>query len=389
MQEDVRVEHGSSVALGNIEGNLSAEKDSRIEAAEGSGGKVTVAGSARFRGDCTVNCDLECKSLKVEKGTLRVAGSLLVHGVIDVENALYVDGSIAAEDVAGGGIIKAGSMKCRIVRVGGTLEVSGTLDAESAKVGGKVIVQSARLADLSAGGRAEIGGGAVQGQIRVGGALSSKSELEFDSITVGGKVELGSAKGRSINVGGRLATTGDLSCEKIKVGGLVDIGGSCAGGTLEVGGETKISGSLSLTGKLGVGGDLQVRDTLTGVDMGVGGWFKAGKAILTGGAWVGGKVETSEGLKAAGIRIASHAECRGPLVGGTVELGKKCRVQDVYGKKVIVGKGAEAVKIVADEIEIHDESTVSQATYTRRLETGKNVTCRNPEKVASLAAFPL
>src|SRR5581483_10445990 len=120
-------------------------------------------------------------------------------------------------------------------RVGGTLEVSGTLDAESAKVGVKVIVQSARLADLSAGGRAEIGGGAVQGQIRVGGALSSKSELEFDSITVGGKVELGSAKGRSINVGGRLATTGDLSCEKIKVGGLVDIGGSCAGGTLEVG----------------------------------------------------------------------------------------------------------------------------------------------------------
>ncbi|AIF83048.1 hypothetical protein NTE_00973 [Candidatus Nitrososphaera evergladensis SR1] len=392
MQQDVRVERGNSATLGRVEGNLKVEKNATIEAADGSNRQVTVAGSARFRGDCTINCDFECRSLKVEKGTLRVAGNLLVHGDVDVENALYVDGSIAAEGgVAGGGIISAGSIKCRVVRVGGTLKVSDTLDAESVKVGGKVIVQKAMLVDLSVGGQAEIGSGAVQGQIRVGGTLLSKSELEFDSITVGGRVELGTAKGRGINVGGRLATTGDLACEKIKVGGIVEVGGNCSGATLEVGGETRVAGSLALTGKLGVGGDLQVKDTMTGADIGVGGRFKAGKAILTGWAWIGGQVETGAGLKAGGgIKIASHAECKGPLVGGMVELGKRCKVQDVYGSKVVAGKGAEAEKIVADEIEIHDGCTVGQTTYTRRLETGRNVTSKSAsEKVASLPAFPL
>ncbi|AIC17016.1 hypothetical protein [Nitrososphaera viennensis] len=391
MQEDVRVERGGSAALGRVEGNLSADKDATIEAADG--GKVTVAGSARFRGDCTVNCDLECRSLRVEKGTLKIAGNLQVHGDADIANALYVDGSIVAADgiIAVGGTVKAGSVKCRIIKVGGTLEVSDTLDAESVKVGRKMVSQRARLVDLNVGGQAEIGSGAVQGQIKVGGTFQSKSELEFDSISVGGKVELGTGMGRSIKVGGRLATTGDLTCEEIKVGGIVEIGGNCSGEILEVGGETKVFGSLVLTGKLGVGGDLQVRDALTGTDMRVGGRFSGSKAMLAGRAWIGGQVETSAGLKAGGeIKISPHAECKGPLVGGTVELGKRCKVQDVYGSKVVVGKGAEAEKIVADEIEIHDDGTVGQATYTRRLETGRNAVCRNPpEKTASLAAFPL
>ncbi|HVX03236.1 MAG TPA: hypothetical protein VHA09_08790 [Nitrososphaera sp.] len=59
------------------------------------------------------------------------------------------------------------------------------------------------------------------------------------------------------------------------------------------------------------------------------------------------------------------------MVGSAVALGKRCRVQDVYGLKVVAGRGAEAEKMVAEKTEIHDGCTIGQVIYTRRLKNSQ------------------
>jgi cytoskeletal protein CcmA (bactofilin family) len=386
--QGVRVDRGGSARLGTVRGDLEAERNAGIEAQDGL--QVTVEGRARFKGDATVGCDFECGSLKAEKGTLRIAGNLVVHGDVNVENALIVDGSVTAGTIGAGGKVKAKSIKCTAFTVGGTIEVSDTLEAESVRVGGRIMASKARIADLNVGGHAEVGRGSIQGRIRVGGTFLSKSELEFGSILVGGRAELGTAKGDRIEIGGRLAARGDVTCRETKIGGMVEIDGNFGGETIEVGGELKVSGSLALTGRLAVGGLLEVHDTFTGKEADIGGGFRGGKAVLAGAAKVDGRVETSAGFKAGAIKIGANGTCRGPLVGGEIELGKRCEAEGVYGSRVVAGKGTNAKEIVAQDVELHDGTVVGRITYTGSLEMKGGATCKSPpEKAASLPAFPL
>jgi len=380
----------TTAKLGVVESDLRAGDHTLIQASEGS--LVLVKGRARCEGSVEVDCDFECESLESRDGIVRVNGNLTVHEDIDVEEALYTRGNVKAHSVEVGGRLSVGiSLETRTADVGGSLEVQGNVEADSIDVGGSFeVLGDVKLKDLDVGGSADVGGGEVTGRIEAGGRFTSRKELKFDRIESGGTVELTGGKGRTIEVGGRLDSHGDLSCEEIEVGGLASVEGNLSGKQAEVGGRISVSGDLALTVRLEIGGVAEIGGYLSGADVEVGGSLRAAKGVLSGTAEIGGRVETKQGLKANRIEIGKGGSCIGDLVGGTVYVGKRAQVQDVYCSELVVEGGSKLGRVFAESVDIGDNCVVGELVYTRELKEGERVVhLKPPQKVESLPPFPL
>lgn len=387
---EAEIPEGSAVKLGRVEGDLRARDHVLIQASSGSG--VIVTGSAEFEGNIEVDCDLECSSLESTDGIVRVNGSLLVRGDIDVEDGLYTKGNLKAQQIDVGGRLSVGiSLEAINADIGGSLEVQGNAEADTVDVGGSLVVLGeSKLSDLDVGGRVELGGGEVTGTADVGGTLSSRKALKFGRIDAGGILDLTGGEGEAIEVGGRLRSKGDLRCQTVEVGGLVEIEGRLIGRRVEVGGRLAVTGDLDLSGRLEVGGIVEVGGALSAADMEVGGNLRATKALVSGGAEVGGRVETIQGLKANRVELGKGATSTGPIVGGTVHLERASRVQDVYCSELFAERGARLGRVYAESAHFEDDCVVESVVYTRELEDGDRVRHQTPpQRTASLPPFPL
>ncbi|MFI5450499.1 MAG: hypothetical protein ACHQ03_12125, partial [Candidatus Bathyarchaeia archaeon] len=203
---DFTVPRKSTVKLGRVEGDLKVGHNATIEASDQN--LVIVSGGVYFEGAATVNCDLECDSLKIgHGGILKINGNLIVRNLLDVEHSVEATGVISAGDIDVGGKIFANSINCKKMRVGGMVEVVESLGAETLDVGGKVeVLGTVKLGDLVVGGAAEIGGGSISGNIRIGGKFEAHSPLEFGDLQVYGHTELpAGCKGRKVSTYGRFS----------------------------------------------------------------------------------------------------------------------------------------------------------------------------------------
>ena len=412
---DVRVERGSTARLERVEGKLRASSGARITAAKGR--LVTVTGGAYFEGNASIDCDFECDSLMVDRGTLKVAGNLTVHNGLDVAHTVNTSGIISAHDIDVGGKMRAKSIACvGAVRVGGLVDVEETLEAGAVEVGGKVAVAGAvKLTDLSVGGKADVGGGAIKGHISVGGVFASTAPLEFGELQVYGRCTLpAGCKGKKLSIFGRLSAEGDLACEHADVRGVTTVRGDLASSDVIVNGKLEVSGSLSTKGMLEVNGSCEVRGELDGGDLRIGGRFKARRARLVNQADISGEVETLQGLKGKSVMIRTGTRCRGALVGESVELGKSGSViadwgtswagqsimmrgigkmtdaEDIYGAEVVLGSHTRCKRIFAERVELGDGCMAEQVIYTQEMrKSGRLFLARPAEKVGKLPPFPL
>jgi cytoskeletal protein CcmA (bactofilin family) len=413
---DVRVERGTTARLEHVEGNLKASRNARISAAKGN--LVRVSGGAYFEGSAEIDCDFECDSLRVDRGRLKVTGNLTVRNDMDVAHSVEVDGAIRARRIDVGGKLLAKAISCeRSVTVGGIVGVAEALEAESVEVGGKVAVSgNVKIKDLGVGGKAEVGGGSISGQVKVGGVFASSGPLQFGEMQVYGKCTLpAGCKGQKISTFGKLSVAGALSCEEIDVGGVTDVQGDCNAGKISVNGRLSIYGSLAVAGTLEANGSGEVGGEVKGTDLRVGGTFRARRVILSNEADIAGELETEQGMKAKSVTIRSGTRCKGPVIGGRVELGmsslaianwraswagqsiqmrfvgRMTDAEDVYGEEVILGRNSRCRKIFAKRVEVADGCTVEQIIYTEELrgENHKVFFNRPPEKVPSLPSFPL
>ena len=153
---DIEVPQGTSVQLERVEGTLKVANHATIRAASG---RLVVTEGAEFYGSALVEGNLECASLRVERsGRLRVTGDLTVESTLDVSNSIEVSGTMKADSVDVGGHIRARSLSCQRMRVGGTAEISESLNADSVGVGGKLEARgTVDIGDLQVGGKSEIG----------------------------------------------------------------------------------------------------------------------------------------------------------------------------------------------------------------------------------------
>jgi cytoskeletal protein CcmA (bactofilin family) len=407
---DVSVSRGASEKLGRVEGRLDVANGATVRAAEGN--LVVVTGEARFAGNATVDCDLECERLTVEHwGKLVVSGDLTVHTRLDVSNAIEVTGTMKAEEVDVGGRVDARSVSCKRMRVGGIARVSESLQAELVDVGGKIEAPgSLDVKELRVGGKAEIGGGAITGTINVGGKFESSSRLDFGELQVYGVGSLAAgSKGRKITASGKLRANGDLECDQIEIAGVADVSGGCRAVRVDVKGKLDVRGSLSASERLDVHGAAEVDGAFDGESLRVSGKFSAEKAVLTKDAEIYGAVDTRQGLKARSVVVRSGTRCTGPIVGESVEVGESgpgvsafllgqrlriqagtSRVENVYASRVVIGAGSRAGRIFAETVDLGSGSDVDEVTYVGELRVADHVKIAHPvRKVDKLKEPPL
>lgn len=407
---DVRVPNGASVKLGKVEGDLFVGSNARVQAEDGR--LVTVTGSAEFSGNATLECELECESLRLERsGRLRTMGDLTVHRGLDVSNSIEVQGSVKAESVDVGGRIVARSISCKRMRVGGTAKVTETLQADSVEVGGKIQARGRlNVKNLQVGGKAELGGGAVTGTINIGGKFEASSSLEFGELRIYGIGSLAAASnGRKIVASGKLDAKGDLQCDEIDISGVASVAGDCRAVRVEVNGKLDVSGSLTASERLDVHGSAGVSKILSGGTLRVGGRLSAERAIFTGDAKLFGSLETRSGLKANSVVVSGGTRCDGPIVAGKVDVGESgprlstrvwgqrirvqagtSQVEDVYASELVIGPGSRARRLYAESIEIGSGCDVDEVNYVRKLKVADHVKIIHPvKKVDRLREPPL
>jgi cytoskeletal protein CcmA (bactofilin family) len=405
---DIEVPKGGRVVLGAVDGNLTAGKSVRIEAAPG--GAVVVAGDATFAGDATLIGEFRCRRFLAKGGRIRAEGAVraseeftaedsaveirgaLESPQVEVERELrlHADSRVGRLDV-GGTLDADGALEGSRLHVGGRVRIAGRTMADELSVGGRAALGVVDLSRFDVGGVGEVGGGTIRDQIHVGGKFSSTAPLVFGRLEVGGTVSLaGGSKGGSIEVGGVIRVSGDLTFDDLEVGGIAEIAGNATGRKVEVGGQFRVDGNLALAEGIEVGGRGTVGGDVTGRDLEVGGEFRARKAVLTGRAEVAGAIRTELGLRALSVEVRRKSHVRGPLVADRVVLGRGSEAELVFGGFVEVGADARVLRIVADEVELGPGATVGRVEYVRTLKVGRGAsTDEPPVQIATRPAPPV
>lgn len=393
----VNVPQGTNVNLELVEGDLSVGNNATITSERG---KVVVTGETTFHGSASVDCGLESENLRVERsGRLRVNGDLSVKMSLDVSNSVEVSGTLKAESIDVGGRVKAGSVSCQKMRVGGTAEVLHLLRAELVEIGGKLDAHGpVESKELRVGGKAKVGGGTVSGIVDVGGRFESSSRLDFNELRVHGVGSLGAdSRGKKVSISGKFDSRGPLQCDQLDISGVASVAGDCSASSVNVNGKLDISGSLAASDHLAVQGMANVRGVYTGSSVRVRGGLSAEEAVLTGAADVSGEVRTSKGLKAKSIVIRTGTRCSGPIIGEEVDVGSSgpgvsahfwgqrirlqlgtSQVEDVYASRVVVGPGSRARRVFGEVVELGSGCDIEEVAYVKGIKVGDHVKIARP-----------
>ncbi len=412
---DQLVDSNSSARLGHVEGDLRVGRDAVITAE--SGGKVLVTGGAFFEGPVRIDCDFECKSMRVEGrgfgpgGDVVVKGDLTIRGDADLDASVEVEGDVMAERLDVGGHLESGSITSEAVRVGGHLTTKGTLKSGDVDVGGHAkVMGEVDIANLRVGGHAEIGGGTIRGEIRVRGHFDSTKKLTYGTITVFGKIKLPTeSKGERLTALGKVELEGDTSCKVMEVNGVAKVNGDCSTESVKINGKLAVAGSLKVAQKLEVFGTAEMKGKAECGALAVGGRLVSDSVTSGDEASVEGQVWTARGLRAKSVQVGSGSRVNGPIVGDTVEIGKgidfggfwanatdwssmgrMTRVDDVYGKEVRISRYSRAKRVYAEVVKMQGGSIADEVNYTRVADVPAGVHLEKPAKrVARLPDAPL
>src|SRR5215472_4659243 len=144
---DVSVPKGTTVKLGQVEGDLKVGEHARIEAETAA---VNISGRVVCMGDADFVCGVSCIEFSANEswgwgGKISIRGDLKCAGKVDVSDGqLVVDGSLEASRVSVDKVLRVGKdAKAEDFDVGGVLEVGGTISGKKVDVGGQFKVHGA------------------------------------------------------------------------------------------------------------------------------------------------------------------------------------------------------------------------------------------------------
>ena len=414
---DATVATGSTARLGKIEGDLKVGSNAKILAE--SGNRVVVTGGAYFDGPVNIACDFECGQMRVAgkgfgpgpaHGDVKVTGSLLVQGELEIDASAEVNGNITAERVDIGGHLKSKSITSKRVRIGGHMETDGTLEAEDVDVGGHMQVDGqVNIANLRVGGHTDIGGGNIREAIQVRGHFRTRGKLSYGDFHVFGHLTLpAGSRGRRLRALGKVELEGDGYCKTMEVNGVARASGNLEAESLKVNGKLEVEGVLKVEDKLEVFGSMETTNEVECGALAVGGRLVAAEVASSGRADLGGEVETDRGLKAKEIAVGTGSRVKGPLIGDVVEVGKgldlggfwaqvsnwrsigrTTKVDDVYGMDVRIDRYSQAKNVYAETVRMQSGSMAVEVLYTREADVSDGVHLERPlRKVEMLPGFP-
>ena len=403
----MKISSRSSVELSNAEEDLILGADVRITCI-GAASALIVKGEIVCEGEAVFLGNVECEDFEASDGTINIEGSLKCKDLnvkrnaelrastdiqaddVEVDRALYVGGTIFANEIEVGGKFETTSVHADSVSVGGVFAAKGDVEVKEIEVGGKLeIIGKISSHELSVGGKAALhGGGAVSGEIEVGGVLTVEAPLEFGNLEVGGTAGLrGSAKGKDIDIGGTIDVDGDLSFEDMDVVGLANIKGSATGTSIDIGGRLVIRNSLRLSGDLDIGGSIEIGGKAEVGNADIGGEFRA-DCLVVRDLDLGGGAKTDKGIFASGdVRVGHRSKVKGWIrAQKEIELDSRSEVESVAAPKVSIDDHCRVVNAYAEEIEIGDRVEISEEVlYIRSINLGDNVRFAfQPQKVSSI-----
>ena len=412
---DLVVKEGTTARVGAVDGNLSVGKNARITSESGT--KVVVSGAVTLAGGVSIDCNFECKSMKLEgrgwgpAGDVRVRGDLIVHESANLDASVRVDGKVRAGDLDVAGHLRSGSLASKRLRVGGHLTTEGSLRAEEVDVGGHMTVaEEVRIAGLRVGGHAEIGGGEISGEIRVRGHFTTTKKLVYGQVQVYGHLRLpAGSSGAKLVAHGKVEFEGDAMCRVIEIDGAGSVRGSCNADSVKINGTLGASGPLRVSDQLEVYGTAQVRGELECGSLSVGGKLAANSVTSAGRADIAGEVWTSRGLKAQELRVGTGSRVNGPMVGETVEIGagvdlggfwasmanlrsmgRMTKVDDVWGKEVRIARYSQAKRVYGEVVRMKSGSVAEEVNYTREVDVPTSAHLESgPKKIDRIPDPPL
>jgi hypothetical protein len=101
-------------------------------------------------------------------------------------------------------------------------------------------------------------------------------------------------------------------------------------------------------------------------------------------------VRTQGGLKARRIEVGKRSTVVGPLIGDSIELGRKARAEDLYGGTIEIDERAQVRRVYGERIRLGDGVRVEELWYTGDLRVdGEAEFTRPPQKVSQLPDRPL
>ena len=400
--------------LGRVEGDLSVGRNSTIRPE--SGGKVIVTGEARFEGGTSIECDFECRSMRLEGkgfgpgGDVKINGGLMVTESADIDASMSVSGPVEAGDLDVGGHFRSGQAKTNRLRVGGHLETHGRLEAEEVDVGGHMtVLGEVKIGNLRVGGHAKIGGGSVDGDIRVRGHFSTSKKLSFGRLEVYGSMALASeSAGERLSALGKVEFEGDFSCRELEVTGTVKARGVLTAETINLKGNLTGAGNLLVSKGLQVWGAADVAGTLTCEILTVGGKLVAERISATKRVDIAGEVRTHSGLKSPTVVVAKGSKISGPIyaesadIGGEGDLGsvwgvpwwrgatgRPTTVEGVHGGHVTIRLRSRAGAVSGSTVQLEDGATAEEILFTDQVKLAdKYFLTKPPRKVEELPDPP-
>jgi len=406
------VRAGTRAKLGTVDGDLGVGRNAIISAEFGR--KVAVTGDAHFEGPVTINCDFECKTMRVEGrgfgpgGDVVINGNLTVQEGADIDASATVKGTVHAAVMDVGGHLTSESLSTKRLRVGGHLKAKGKLEAEEVDVGGHMtIVDEVAITNLRVGGHAEVGGGHISGETRVRGHLSTTRKLSFGRLQVFGNMVLpAGSSGDSLSAMGKVEFVGDSSCKELEVTGTTKARGDLTTEKVEVKGTLEVSGTFH-SSRLQVWGTAVVGGPLECEDLAVGGKIEAESVTASDRVNIVGQART-KGLRSKTVVVGKGSKVVGPIIADSVEVGSEAdlgsmwglpwwrgtfgsmtTVEDVYGKEVRIGTQSKARRVFGETITMEEGSMADEVFYTKEVNLPRKFfVAKQPVKTAKLPEPP-
>jgi cytoskeletal protein CcmA (bactofilin family) len=386
------VKQGTTARLGRVEGELKVGRNATIRAETGR--KVVVTEGAYLEGPATIDCDFECKTMRVEgrgygpAGDVTINGDLTVHERADIDASVRVKGAILAGDLDIGGHMNSGPLTTRRLRVGGHLKMVGRLEADEVDVGGHMTVPAeVKIRNLRVGGHTTVEGGAITGDIRVRGRFTTTKKLSFGRLEVFGNTSFpAGCSGERLSAIGTVVFDGDASCKELEVTGTARVKGDLTTDNVEVKGKLEVSGRIRASQKIRAWGTVETNGDIQCDSLGVGGKLVADCVSAAERTDITGELRTLRGLKTKTVVVGRGSKVSGPIVAQQVDVGsdadlgsfwglpwwrgnfgRTTTVEDIHGNEVRVWGNSRARCIFGETVVMEEGSMAEEVVYTKEV----------------------
>jgi len=380
----VHVKNRARMKLSEVDGDMKIGKGATIIAENKT---IVVHGKIKNKGGFKCKGNLEVLSIESRKGNVKIYGDLKAKREVESEKKLIITGSLEAEDVSAGSIVKVQKdVKADKISAGFQVELCGNAEVESISAGARIILTTGKvgkasagmsvitkkdvdLKKVSAGMRIKLIGISKVGKASAGMSVISKNDAEIDVASAGMIVKLlGKTKVRKASAGMRVKAKNALEFGELSAGMSVILKKDAIGEKASAGFRIYGASNVTLSGSASAGFSIAACKKLEAEKL------SAGKKIK------------ARFIKAKTISVAKRGRLVGTVQAESVVLNERARAMNLYVSELEMLERSKARNVYADNITIEDYARLSgKVEYTGSINAEEKAKIRaKPKKVKEL-----